>query len=272
MTWVAVGIGAVGTVSSGVSANKAGKEAKRQGQNQQDLLRQDLEERKRVARRQEGIYGPIEEQLASMASARGIDPLRAGVVRQRVGTEFNTADRNITTMIGNRGVSSGLGASLLGASQMNRARAMASGILGEYQNKDAMRMQLLSRYNPLQTAEFQSQGLRGMSDFYGQEAARARAAEQQGYQGMAQGVMNMGMMYAMRRPTQPNNTTPGNPGLPSTPLTSMRPNYESALPMAPGIIPTPGPAPVGQSFGVQNLPSFNGGGWGVMPTQYNFGR
>ncbi len=271
MTWVAAGVTVAGTIYSGVSANKAGKEAKKQAENQQRLLSEDLEERKRIARRQEGIYGPIEEQIAAAAAAKGIDPIRAGIVRQRVGTEFNAADRNILTMIGNRGVSSGLGASLLGASQMNRARAMASGILGEYQNKDAMRLQLLSRYNPLQLGEFKSQGLRGMSEFYGQEAARARAAEQQGWQSAAQGVMNVGLMYALRQQPKQGVAAPpiGDPSM--TPLTSVSTPSNSVLPQAPGVIPTPTAGTIPQAFGVSNLPSFSSGGWGVMPTQSNFG-
>lgn len=240
MTWVAVGVGVAGAATSASSASKAGKSAKRNAQSQQALMAQDLEERKRVARRQDGIYGPIEEQIAAMATAKGIDPLRAGVIRQRVGTEFNAADRNIVRMIGNRGVSSGLGASLLGASQMNRARAMASGVLGEYQNKDAMRMQLLSRYNPLQNAEFQSQGLRGMAGFYGAEADRARQAERMGWDGAARGLMGAATAYASRANTTPD-TTITSVNLPSeglSPIDTSQRNFDGLDSFSPGVMPS----------------------------------
>ena len=65
MTWVATGVSAGGAVMSGVGASKAGKSAAKNAASQQQLLAEDLAERKRVARRQEGMYGPIEEMMIS---------------------------------------------------------------------------------------------------------------------------------------------------------------------------------------------------------------
>lgn len=298
MTWVSTGVAVGGAVVSASSASKAGKAAKENAQRQEALMSQDLDERKRVARRQEGLYGPIEERLASMASANGIDPLRAGVVRQRIGSEFNAADRNILTMIGNRGVSSGLGAALLGGSQMNRARAMATGILSEYQNKDSLRMQLLGRYNPLQNAEFQSQGLRGMASFYGNEADRARMAEQRGWEGAGRGLMAAGAAYAAGSAAQNADTTSTvtSVNIPTEGLEALalpQRSDMSAMDIPPAVAPsgqvagayqhTPMlPSMDGASYRGIMSPSVNTGGdwwssrmpgtsWGVMPTSTNFG-
>ena len=244
MTWVATGVSAGGAVVSAVGAGKAGKEASRKAASQEQMLRQDMAERTRIARRQEGLWSPIEDKLQSQALATGIDPLRAGIVRQTVGTEFNNADRNIQRIIGTRGVSSGLAASMMGGSQMNRARAMATGMLGEYQNKDQLRMGLLSRYNPLAMGEYQSQGLRGMAAHYGDQASRAYAAEQQGWQGAAQGVMNAGMAYARsNNPKPPSSVDIKHSGLPSSESLSPiqpRSTIDSNL-FTPGVVPSYGP-------------------------------
>jgi hypothetical protein len=259
MTWVATGVGAAGTIYSGVSAGKAGKAADKSAAQQQALLAQDLAERKRVAARQENIYGGLEQRLVSRANQVGIDPIRAGVIRSRVGTEFDNADRNITRMIGTRGVSSGLGASLLGSSQMNRARALAGGMIGEYQNKDTMGMQLLSRYNPLQNAEFQSQGLRGMASFYGDEAARARAAEQAGWQGVGQGVMGTAMLYASRAPKAAPQAQPG---------VWTPPEIQSPLRTEMGPANISGPSVAGPAALTTDMGKVNTSSWGVYKPQW----
>jgi hypothetical protein len=231
MTFVTAGVMVGGAALSANSAKQANKTAKKSAEGQRQLLERDLNERMRVQKRMEGLYGPIEEQLASQAKAPGIDPFRMGILRSNIEREYGNAGRNINTMIGTRGVSSGLAASMLQTNELSRARAMAAGVLGEYQNKDQLRMGLLSRFNPIQTADYTSQGLRGLASFYGDEAQRARQASQDGWNAAGNGLMNAAMYYSSR----PAAPAPSAPTLPKAGLGA------GILPSAPGPVPTPNP-------------------------------
>lgn len=229
------------------SSERASRRSASAQSEQQRAYEQDLALRRQFLEQQQGLYGPLEQQLVDQA--RSPLPLFYGPLSGQVQRSYDASGRNLATQFAQRGLS---GSNLQGATlqglELGRAGALSTAFQQGLQQRLALAQNVLSRYQPLANTQNVSQGLGQLGGFYGQQAQLYGQAAAQGWQNVGQGLQGLGQYWQIRNylqgqtPTtaQVQGTTPVNAPLSTDWRSSFR-GYEDpggyGLPLQPQ--PTP---------------------------------
>lgn len=272
---VATAVTAATAVYGAYNASQNAKQQSSAMAQQQNAADAQLQNDLAFRQQQQQLYGPLEQQMVQQAS--GTTPLDYGLMSGQIQQSYDAAQRGLQQQMAARGLSaSGLsGGGALGL-EMGRANALSSAFLQGLQNRRALGMSVLSRYNPGANQQMVNQGYGNLQNMYGQYASMYGQAAQQGYGAAASGLGSLAQMYSMRQ-QQPQADLTGSiqqqAAVPSAPLpTDMNSGQqfpEFQAPMQPSLMPKGGAQqPMAQTANPFSMPGyFQGAGIGGAVTQ-----
>ena len=200
MAAVTAGIAAAGALASAYGAQQS---AKAQGQAMSAQERQaqaDLAFRQGMYNRYLGLYGPIEQQLAT--EAQSTQPLDYEQNQAQIKEQYANALRNIGTNMGMRGIAgSGLDVGAMRGAALGQAGALSGAYAQGLINRRNLGLGLTVRNQIMQAGAQVPGGFQGLSNMYGGWAGMYGQAAQQGWQNAGMGLGNLA--YALQGINQP---------------------------------------------------------------------
>jgi hypothetical protein len=159
-------------------------------QMQGDAQSQDLAFREQLYDEWKNTYGPLEKDLVNQASSD--QPLNYAPVASKIQANFDTAGRNQEAALARSGNLGG-GYQRNSNLEMGRATALSDAYSQGLQQRDALRANLYSasKQMPGQATNV-SQGFQNMAGLYGQQANTMMNASASGWQGVGNGLSNLG--------------------------------------------------------------------------------
>lgn len=190
-----MGAAAVGTAGSLYGANKNSKAQSSAMAQQQQMAQQDLAFRQGMYNRYLGLYGPIEQQLS--AQAQSSQPLNYEQNQAQIKQQYGNALRNISTNMGMRGIAgSGLDVGAMRGAALGQAGDLSNAYAQGLINRQNLGMGLTGRNQIMQAGSQVPGGFQGLSNMYGNWSNMYGQAAQQGWQGVGQGLGNMGYLFS----------------------------------------------------------------------------
>lgn len=200
MAAVTAGIAAAGALASAYGAQQS---AKAQGQAMSAQERQaqaDLAFRQGMYNRYLGLYGPIEQQLAT--EAQSTQPLDYEQNQAQIKEQYANALRNIGTNMGMRGIAgSGLDVGAMRGAALGQAGALSGAYAQGLINRRNLGLGLTGRNQIMQAGSQVPGGFQGLSNMYGGWAGMYGQAAQQGWQNAGMGLGNLA--YGLQGINQP---------------------------------------------------------------------
>lgn len=191
--WGALAGAGIGAASSLMGANKSANAASDAMSSQERMQQADLDFRRQQYQRYLGLMGPIEQQLAT--EARSDQPLDYERNQAQIKQNMGNTLRNINTSMGMRGMAgSGLDQGALRGAAFQQGADLSGAYSQGLQNRRNLGLTLTGRGQIGQAAQGVGQGMQGMSNLYGQQAALFNQAAAQGYQNFGQGLQGMANM------------------------------------------------------------------------------
>jgi len=186
---------AIGTaLASGYNAYESNQKAKEQQRMQEQQYQGDLGMRLGLQGQQAGLYGPLENKLVQEASSD--QPLWYGQMAGQVNQQYDAGQRNVAAQMASRGLG---GSALQGATtagmEMGRAGALSQAFAQGLQARQALGLNMVSRYQPLMNAMYTSGGYGQLGGYYGQQAGMYNNAAQQGWGNVGQSLMGLAEMW-----------------------------------------------------------------------------
>ncbi len=233
----------IGTAGSLYGANKASKAQSSAMGQQQQMAQQDLAFRQGMYNRYLGLYGPIEQQLAS--EAQSTQPLDYEQNQAQIKEQYANALRNIGTNMGMRGIAgSGLDVGAMRGAALGQAGALSGAYAQGLVNRRNLGLGLTGRNQIMQAGSQVPGGFQGLSNMYGNWAGMYGQAAQQGWQNAGMGLGNLA--YGLQNVNQPQPfSITGNPN--SGP--SFANNWGNPVPT----VPTTPQAPAGGTYNGQPI-------------------
>lgn len=234
-TVIGAGVGAVGGLMGASKASKAQQGAMSQ---QEREAQADLAFRQGMYNRYLGLYGPIEQQLAT--EAQSTQPLDYEQNQAQIKEQYANALRNIGTNMGMRGIAgSGLDVGAMRGAALGQAGALSGAYAQGLVNRRNLGLGLTGRNQIMQAGSQVPGGFQGLSNMYGGWAGVYGQAAQQGWQNAGMGLGNLAYgLQSMNRP-QPFSIT-GNPNYGP----SFANNWGNPVPT----VPTATQAPAGGTY------------------------
>lgn len=228
----------IGTAGSLYGANKASKAQSSAMNQQQQMAQQDLSFRQGMYDRYLGLYGPIEQQLAT--EAQSTQPLDYEQNQAQIKEQYANALRNIGTNMGMRGIAgSGLDVGAMRGAALGQAGALSGAYAQALTNRRNLGMALTGRGQIQQAGGAYMGGMQNLANLYGQQAGMYGQASAQGWQNFGTNLGNLGYaLQSMNRP-QPFSIT-GNPNYGP----SFANNWGNPVPT----VPTAPQAPAGGTY------------------------
>ena len=209
---MATGVAVAGLLGGGYSAYESSRKASQNQRAQEQQYQSDLAMRLGLQAQQTGLYGPLENKLVQEASSD--QPLWYGQMAGQVNQQYDAGQRNVAAQMASRGLG---GSALQGATtagmEMGRAGALSQAFAQGLQARQALGLNMVSRYQPLMNAMYTSGGYGQLGGYYGQQAGMYNNAAQQGWGNVGSAPMNLAQMWPgadqMQTATGQNISTEG---------------------------------------------------------------
>lgn len=204
--WGAAAGGVIGGAMGYFGADKSNPQAQ-----QEQAYRQDLANREAFQKQQQGLYGPLEQSLVQQASST--QPLFYGQMSGAINQNFDQAQRNAASQMAARGMSgSGLQGAGIQGMEMGRAGALSQAFNQGLQARQALGLNVLSRYQPLMNQMNTQSAYGQLGGMYGQQAMLQNQAQREMWQMGGQALQNGIQTYLNSKPKSPQE--PPSPGQP----------------------------------------------------------
>ena len=212
--WGAAAGGVIGGAMGYFGADKSNPQAQ-----QEQAYRQDLANREAFQKQQQGLYGPLEQSLVQQASST--QPLFYGQMSGAINQNFDQAQRNAASQMAARGMSgSGLQGAGIQGMEMGRAGALSQAFNQGLQARQALGLNVLSRYQPLMNQMNTQSAYGQLGGMYGQQAMLQNQAQREMWQMGGQALQNGVQSYMNQKEMVETPPAPKMPMLPSAGMLS----------------------------------------------------
>ena len=238
MAAVTAGIAAASALASAYGAQQSAKAQGRAMSSQEQQAQQDLAFRQGMYNRYLGLYGPVEQQLAT--EAQSTQPLDYEQNQAQIKEQYANALRNIGTNMGMRGIAgSGLDIGAMRGAALGQAGALSGAYAQGLTNRRNLGMALTGRGQIQQAGGAYMGGMQNLANLYGQQAGMYGQASAQGWQNFGTNLGNLGYALQSQNQPQPFGIT-GNPNYGP----SFANNWGNPIPT----VPTAAQQPAGGTF------------------------
>ncbi len=213
MSGAMMGAAALGAGASLYGANKNSKAASSAMNQQQQMAQQQLGFQQGMYNRYLGLFGPVEQQLAS--DAQSSQPLDYQQNYAAIKQNYGDALRNISSSMAMRGVAgSGMDVGAQRGAALGEAGALSGAYAQGLVNRRNLGMALTGRGQIQQAGNQYAGGMQNLANLYGQQAGMYNQAAQGGWGAFGQNLGNLGYALQGLNKPQPYSVT-GAPGSPS---------------------------------------------------------
>lgn len=198
-----VAVAAIGTAYSIYAGQQAAKRQSQAMNAQQGAANQQLALEQQFAGQQQGLYGPLEQQMVQQASSS--QPLDYGQISGQIQGGYDTAQRNLSEQLASRGLgSSGLAGAGATGLEIGRANSLSTAFQQGLDRRRQLGLGLLGRYNPRADVQGVAGAYGNLQGLYGQYSGMYGGAAQGAYGNAASALQGLAQYFTQ----QPGQQTP----------------------------------------------------------------